>query len=367
MSEDQDYSYNVQIDPDWFKWVVHKQDSSIRKLGASESISKTERTIRRAIKAKSMCYELLDEIAQKLDVYPDYLAGKYAWTLNLDIMDEDGVRDYWRENYLHPSHFPYQLVEQERLGLRKQLLDTLLIHGISEADYRALTWEQRRDLRQDIDQRTTQALLRWFPDSARPAADLEYFQTMEWRKDNVGDVIDTMFDYLRERGLIEVYDPEPDENYVSPFEEKYKFLPVVSMPAFERIVIKGESGFCSINEAYTDTVTITPDWIRYKYEPRELSEHNLPMSWAYQPSGLGYRALFDEVAEKVAGILEQDDEEFVADVGSTTFAVTYPNGTKKHRVFYLPGDDFAECFALVKKMVPSEEAIPRVLLTSDDE
>ena len=80
-------------------------------------------------------------------------------------------------------------------------------------------------------------------------------------------------------------------------------------------------------------VVITPDWISYKYKPREISEHNLPMSWAYQPSGLGYRALFDETAEKVTGILELDDEEFVADIGSTTFAVTYPNGTKKHRVF----------------------------------
>ena len=366
MSEDQNYAYNVQIVPDWFKWVVHKQDSSIRKLGADESISKTERTIRRAIKAKSMHYELLDEIAQKLDVYPDYLAGKYAWTLNLDIMDEEGVRDYWRENYLHPSHFPYQLVKQERLGLRRQLLDTLLIHGISETDYEALTWEQRRGLRQDIDQRTTRTLLRWFPDSAKPAADLEYFQAMEWRKDNVGDVIDTMFDYLREKGLIEVYDPEPDEKYVSPFEEKYKFLPVVSMPTMKRIVIKGESGFCSIDEAYTDAVTITPDWISYKYEPREVSEHNLPTSWAYQPSGLGHRALYDELAEMVAGILEQDDEESVTNIGSTTFAVTYPDGTGKHKDFRMPSDDFAGCFALVKKMVPSEEAIPRVLMTSDD-
>ena len=104
-----------------------------------------------------------------------------------------------------------------------------------------------------------------------------------------------------------------------------------------RIVIKGESGFCSVDEAFTDMVVITPDWISYKYKPRKIC------------------------------ILELDDEEFVTDIGSTTFAVAYPTGTKKHRVFCLPGDDFAECFALVKKMVPSEEASPRVLITSDNE
>lgn len=358
-------AFGEKLDPEWFKWVIHKQGWSIRRLGEDKDTGKTDKTIRRAIKAKRIRPELLDRIAKKLDVYPPYLAGRYAWTLRLSIMDKEGVRDYWRDNYLDPSQFPYQLVEQERLGAYRQLIDTLLIHGISEADYKKLKWDQRRELQQDLDHYTTRMLRHWFPDIARPVEDLEYFQTMEWKDED--DVIEAMLDYLEEQGLVEVYDPEPDENYVSPFEEKYKFLPVVGMPAFERIVIKGESGFCSVDEAYTDAVTITPNWIRYRYEPRELSEHNLPMSWAYQPSGLGYRALFDEVAEKVAGILEHDDEEYVTDIGSTTFAVTYPNGTRKHKVFCLPSDDFAECFAVVKKMVPSEESIPRVLLTSDDE
>lgn len=94
-----------KLDPEWFKWVIHKQGWSIRKLGADGDTGKTDKTIRRAIKAEGIRPELLDRIAKKLDVYPPYLAGRYAWTLKLSIMDEEGVCDYWRDTYLDPKHF----------------------------------------------------------------------------------------------------------------------------------------------------------------------------------------------------------------------------------------------------------------------
>ncbi len=34
-----------------------------------------------------------------------------------------------------------------------------------------------------------------------------------------------------------------------------------------RIVIKGESGYCSVDDAYNDKITITRDSIRYEYKP----------------------------------------------------------------------------------------------------
>ena len=94
-----------KLDPEWFKWVIHKQGWSIRRLGADRDIGKTDKTIRRAIKAEGIRPELLDRIAKKLDVYPPYLAGRYAWTLKLSIMDEEGVCDYWQDTYLDPKHF----------------------------------------------------------------------------------------------------------------------------------------------------------------------------------------------------------------------------------------------------------------------
>jgi len=353
------------INVEWFKKVLKRQHASVISLGKERGGTKwTERTIRQSLQDGEMSPGLLNAIAKEIDVHPDYLAGKYCWTRELPIMNEPGVREYWDEHFLCPANYPYILFEQAKVGSHQHLVNTLIIHGISDAAFKNLDTETRQKIESSIDQATTELLHRWFP-KAESASLTDYYLAMEWQDER--DVIEAMLDYLEEQGLVEVYVPEPDENYVSPFEEKYKYLPIVSMPTMERIVIKGESGFCNVDEAYTDVVTITPDWIRYQYEPREMSEHNLPTSWAYQPSGLGHRALFDEVAEMVAGILEKDDEEFVTDIGSTTFAVTYPNGTKKHRDFRLPSGDFSECFSLVKKMIPREEKVPRVLMTSDDE
>ena len=104
---DNEYSdvFGEKLDPEWFKWVIHKQGWSIRKLGADRDIGKTDKTIRRAIKAERIRPELLDRIAKKLDVYPPYLAGRYAWTLKLSIMEKEGACDYWRDTYLDPKHF----------------------------------------------------------------------------------------------------------------------------------------------------------------------------------------------------------------------------------------------------------------------
>ena len=56
----------------------------------------------------------------------------------------------------------------------------------------------------------------------------------------------------------------------------------------------------------------------------------------------------------------------MTDIGVTTFAVTYADKTKATRDFILPGDDFKECFAMIKQMVLVCEYVPAVLLTSDD-
>jgi hypothetical protein len=56
----------------------------------------------------------------------------------------------------------------------------------------------------------------------------------------------------------------------------------------------------------------------------------------------------------------------LTDLGVTSFTVTYTDKTKATRDFILPGDDFKECFAIIKQMVPGCEYTPAVLLTSDD-
>ena len=50
-----------------------------------------------------MTPRMIDALAKTMEVDPDYLAGKYLWTLKLPIMDEGDVREYWLENCLDPK------------------------------------------------------------------------------------------------------------------------------------------------------------------------------------------------------------------------------------------------------------------------
>ena len=133
-----------------------------------------------------------------------------------------------------------------------------------------------------------------------------------------------------------------------------------------RIIIKGESGYGPVDEAFTDKVTIDLDSIRYEYKPVVESKINVPRKWSYKTSSPIFQKRFKEAAASVEAILHREERPFVTDIGVTTFAVTYADKTKATRDFILPGDDFKECFAMIKQMVPACEYVPAVLLTSDD-
>jgi len=133
-----------------------------------------------------------------------------------------------------------------------------------------------------------------------------------------------------------------------------------------RIIIKGESGYGPVDEAFTDKVTIDLDSIRYEYKPMVESKINVPRKWSYKTSSPIFQKRFKEVADSVETILHWEERPFVTDIGATTFAVIYADKTKASRDFFLSGDDFKECFAIIKQMVPGCEYVPAVLLTSDD-
>ena len=135
------------------------------------------------------------------------------------------------------------------------------------------------------------------------------------------------------------------------------------MAKIARILIKGTSGFCSVYEAYSDKVTVTPDSISYEYKPYRESDAHRPFKWSYRTTNPRFRELFGQVAEKVAAILVQDEEYFATDVGPTTFVVTYDDKTRSRREFSASGDCFAECFGLLQEMVPSLETVPKVIET----
>ena len=128
-----------------------------------------------------------------------------------------------------------------------------------------------------------------------------------------------------------------------------------------RVLIKGNSGYGPIDEAYKDKLTIERSGIRYDYVPLIPSEGNLPLKWSYRTTNPKFECQFCRLAELMPDILDMPDERGVTDVGSIEFSVTYVDGSKSKRLFWLTAESFTECFAIVRRMLPSFEDVPHVL------
>lgn len=138
------------------------------------------------------------------------------------------------------------------------------------------------------------------------------------------------------------------------------------MVTIERIVIKGASGYCCIDEAFNDKVIITPGSISYEYVPAIETEINPKRKWRYITNGQIFKMTFENIAEMLAGIIDNGIDEICTDVREIEINVTYSDKTRFKEIYWVTGDYFQELFRVIKKMVPECEDIPAVLLTSED-
>ena len=221
---------STEVNLKWFHWVREKVGRSIRSLGKEAGGSPYyDRNIRQALKPDkdnpNVCHmtpRLIDALAKTMGVDPDYLAGKYLWTLDLPIMDKGDVREYWLENCLNPKWHKYSHHEQDGVGVYKHLHDTLLMHGVDQKAYRGLTSRERWKLMRDLDRMTTK-ILRHYLNQGDLIENVEYRQSMEWQTED--DIIDTLFPHLEDLGLIKFEPWEPDD-MSDPFAEKYEDIPL---------------------------------------------------------------------------------------------------------------------------------------------
>lgn len=133
-----------------------------------------------------------------------------------------------------------------------------------------------------------------------------------------------------------------------------------------KIVIKSESGYCCVDDAYKDTLTITAESIAYLYNPYLESETNPARKWRYTTTSPAFRKLWEQLTETIPAVLSHDGEPWVMDIGDTTFIITYDDGSKVKRDYGLPGDTFQDTFRIVKQMVPGCEAVPEAIMTEED-
>ena len=138
------------------------------------------------------------------------------------------------------------------------------------------------------------------------------------------------------------------------------------MKGIIKIVIKGSSGNYSPKMPYKDKITILSDSISYDYKPLWDLEGSTPINWRYKTNSLVFKEHFHELVSVMPKVIQHDTNTFCADIGGIEFIVTFDDKTRWKQVFWLPGDEFWECFKIVRQMVPACEKIPEVLHLSED-
>lgn len=138
------------------------------------------------------------------------------------------------------------------------------------------------------------------------------------------------------------------------------------MGKITRIIISGSSGFCTVDQAYTDKITVTEGSLAYEYKPMHETLVHPSRKWSYKSNNLAFQNMYDELVNEMPFIINYDKELFCTDVGGIEFIITYSDKTKFKKMFFLSGDEFEQCFQIIKRVVPGCEAVPRVLMTESD-
>lgn len=204
----------IYLDSDCFYTALKYRGLSIRKLGAVEGgIGYDEKTIRRGLKDQQVTQDIMDRIARRLDVDPDYLSGKYH--ANANKIQSPEVRDNILRQ-LTPDRFPYLFAQQRDRSDGRYLYDRyleniLMIHNIAKHQFDQLPFEHQKKMQIELETAICQVLLRYFD------------------KDAAGR--DTYPEIYHLQSDIENYDPDfiepPDEFFEEmsdmddPFTEKY--------------------------------------------------------------------------------------------------------------------------------------------------
>ena len=147
------------------------------------------------------------------------------------------------------------------------------------------------------------------------------------------------------------------------------------MLSVTKIVIKISPNFFEEPKFNCNKVTITESSIDYEYvsviektqiDYQEESEfETVEKKWSYKTNSPIFKSIYDEIVQMVPDIVERNPA-FCTDIGGMKFIITYSDNSKIERIFFTNRDYFKDWFSIIKKLVPTTEQIPDVLLTSDD-
>ena len=125
----------------------------------------------------------------------------------------------------------------------------------------------------------------------------------------------------------------------------------------KKIVIKSTSGFCPVDYAYNDKLTITANSIAYEYKPYLESDNSLNVrrKWSYKTTNSIFSSAFEKIAVAVNEILSRNQKAMYCD-----------SGNKVARELGVPADEFADCFKIIQEIIPVTEDVPEAIRISED-
>ncbi|MBO7679324.1 MAG: hypothetical protein J6S75_06610 [Thermoguttaceae bacterium] len=134
-----------------------------------------------------------------------------------------------------------------------------------------------------------------------------------------------------------------------------------------RIIIESASSWQNPLRRFNDKIIIDRDSIRYEFEGYD--GERTPGNWSYTTQSPIFQKLFTEAAAAVEELINRKEYLIIQvdDGDIITFTLIYADKTEASRDFFVAGDRFKECLAIIKKMVPGCEETPLVLLASEDE
>ena len=167
----------------WERFIAAKKRAkiSITKLGSKDDgIGWSEKTIRRAKADGKISPEILEALAKRLDIDPDYLRGKYDhfYDLIADGFDEK-QREIYLKKMLDPGRYPYYRGKNQ-IKLYEGYMDgILMLHGISNRQYDELSPEKRKAFQIDIERAVGVVIEKYFECDGRGQSGIPDLYSLE--------------------------------------------------------------------------------------------------------------------------------------------------------------------------------------------
>ena len=182
------------------KGVTIKALGDMSLVSSATDRDRSEKTIGRYINKGEMPFDLLDHLAQVLDVEPAFLMGKYdIKPFNNPETDEDRRIRERLQAFITPQRFPYALDQMKKVKVDQYYNALLSIHGISLEQFIRLEPEKRFRLMHLIESKLVPTLMDFFPvDAQGENGDPNYYELDSQIDNNEEEYFRFGLDYWKE-------------------------------------------------------------------------------------------------------------------------------------------------------------------------